>query len=490
MKRQRESKKIFAAGLLLENRSCLVVGGGPVAAGKTELLIGSGATVTLVSPVAVDEIKNFHSEGTISWISREFQPSDLEGISLVFAATNMPELNREILDLCQELGILSCAVDKNWSEGDFITPATYRKDELTVAISTGGASCRRSKMIKESLVRHVNMIDSIDLCILGTDHNCLPLSKREAYHRTGESYIRTGNMLNHIWGVHEFLLLNTCNRVELIAAVSPGTDIKALVEKVLGFDTLAEGEYYCYFGFSAFDHLSRMLAGLYSQTPGENHIVAQVKDALSLAHEKGWSGRVMADWVSRGLRVSKLIRHQVDPRLKHREIEDVSLLYLEYKHTSLKRVMVLGTGMIGEGLVRRLCEHYSVIWVYYRKVPDISGFTGRDVQLVPMDDRERYYCECDALFAATASENYLIHKDVVPAFKGREVSLVDLSIPRNIDPETAYENISVIDMEDLKYWYRREAADMESILLLASDTVNEHRSEYEKILSAFKGRQS
>ena len=74
-------------------------------------------------------------------------------------------------------------------------------------------------------------------------------------------------MMMQLWGIHEFLLLNTCNRVEIIAVVSSETAENGILPHSMGFAALKENKFYIKTGKKAFEHLCLVTAGMLSQTP-------------------------------------------------------------------------------------------------------------------------------------------------------------------------------------------------------------------------------
>jgi len=479
-------KKTFPVSLLMEDRHCLVVGGGPGIVRKLENLVQAGARITLVAPALCSDAEDLRRKNGLEWIAREYSSSDLEGADLVYCGTSDSTLNREILEECRRRRILCCPIDRNWPEGDFTTPAIFRKDELSIAISTGGASCRRSKLIKQSLARHVDMIDSAALLVVGTSHRQMDLSRREAFHLTGDRLETTGMMLKHVWGVHEFLILNTCNRVEIHAVVSDEKEVEALMLRILGFDALGSDDYYIARGREAFDHSCTLLAGLFSQTPGENHIVAQIKDALGSAEEKGWSGTIMKDWVSRSLGISKKIRTLSSPLLKDMEIEDVAAEYVEQSGREKNRGMILGTGVIAEGVMNKFRQKgIPLICCYNRNKPAWAETSG--LELIRLKDFPLHLHRSDFIIAATSSPDYLVHEEHSGSLQAGTV-LIDLSLPRNISPGLTNPDrgIQVADLDDLKHWYRREQADMDEIMRLCSTTLEENSDSYDRITASLE----
>ena len=151
MEEGRTGKSVFPIALLAEGRRCVVVGGGKVAAHKVSLLLDARASVTVVSPELGEPLAGMAGEGRITHVARAFEPGDVRDAVVAFAATDDEQANAGVLDACRERGVLCCRVDGGWAEGDFMTPAMIRTDDLTVSVSTGGRSCRRAKQVKNAL---------------------------------------------------------------------------------------------------------------------------------------------------------------------------------------------------------------------------------------------------------------------------------------------------------------------------------------------------
>lgn len=132
-------RKIFPASLLLENRLCVLVGAGTVAAHKAERLLAAGARLRVVAPSAVPALRALADDGKIELREREFENSDLDGGAfLAVAATGDAVANARIAAAARERKILCSAVDAGWRAGDFIWPAVVARDGVTVALASGG----------------------------------------------------------------------------------------------------------------------------------------------------------------------------------------------------------------------------------------------------------------------------------------------------------------------------------------------------------------
>ncbi|MEI6890730.1 MAG: NAD(P)-dependent oxidoreductase [Pontiella sp.] len=478
--------------IFLRDRACLVVGGGKVALRKIRLLLDTGALITVVSPEVNEDLAVLIQQDKVNYLERRFEEPDIVGNIMVYAATNSRGINRKVLDACREQGVLCCCVDGNWAQSDFTTPALSRHKQMTLSVSSGGKNCRQSKMVKNSLARHLKMMDAAHLVVVGTDHHHLNVEEREPFHLTGHRFERAGFMIMQLWGIHEFMVLNTCNRVEIIAVVSKETAENGILRHILGFTNLKEDKFYLKEGRDAFQHLCLVTAGMLSQTPGENHITSQIKDALETAKQRGWAGNMTQEWISSALFVSKAIKNEV-AMLHSYEIEDLALRYLEAhgKNLSESTLMVLGAGMIGKGLVNdSLPKIGKIIWCYHVNQPEIPEGAADKMELCTFNDMKNRITDADIIISATDSPGHILHMAHAPFFnQERPVAVIDLGMPRNIDPELddLSSDITVTDLDGLKYWYRRELTDMDEVLTRSRSIVTANKDLYDKIANSFKG---
>ena len=114
----------------------LVVGGGTVAERKVRGLVEAGFKVTVVAPEVSDAIRGLRG---VSVHQKPFHETDMPGHTLVFACTNDRETNRRVGAWAHELRIPAVVADSQ-AESTFFTPAVHRDGDLTVAVSTAGAS--------------------------------------------------------------------------------------------------------------------------------------------------------------------------------------------------------------------------------------------------------------------------------------------------------------------------------------------------------------
>ena len=140
----------FPIVLKMTGRRCLVIGGGMVAERKIAALLEVGAEVTVISPKVTEAISHWSKNNSIQLTARCYQNGDLSGHELVFVATDDAHVNDRVYQEGKSCGAWVNAADDP-ARCDFILPAVIRRGDLTVAVSTGGASPAARRAIREEL---------------------------------------------------------------------------------------------------------------------------------------------------------------------------------------------------------------------------------------------------------------------------------------------------------------------------------------------------
>lgn len=140
----------YPAFFRLNGRTCVVVGGGQVAARKVASFLACGAAVRVVDTVLSPALQDLARDGRVEHIVSTFSEDVLEGAYLAVAATSSPEVNRRVAAECTARGIPVNVVDAP-GISDFIVPATVRRGALTIAVSTGGSSPALAAGIRRQL---------------------------------------------------------------------------------------------------------------------------------------------------------------------------------------------------------------------------------------------------------------------------------------------------------------------------------------------------
>jgi precorrin-2 dehydrogenase/sirohydrochlorin ferrochelatase len=136
--------------LNINNRNCVIVGGGKVAERKALSLLEAGGLIKVISPKVTNKLAKLAEQGQVSWVKREYQGSDLKQAYLVIAATDKRELNYQISQDAKRKGVLVNVVDE-LELSDFITTAVVKRGKLIISVSTSGACPALARWIKQEL---------------------------------------------------------------------------------------------------------------------------------------------------------------------------------------------------------------------------------------------------------------------------------------------------------------------------------------------------
>ena len=145
-----KAPNFFPMMVRLQDRKCLVVGGGKVAQEKVAGLLAHGAKITVVSPNVTPAIERQVQAGVLLWKKRRFSSRDLAGAFLVIAATDSPAVNSATFEASKQRGVLCNAVDDP-ENCDFFYPAVVRRGPLQIAISTNGQSPALASRLRREL---------------------------------------------------------------------------------------------------------------------------------------------------------------------------------------------------------------------------------------------------------------------------------------------------------------------------------------------------
>jgi precorrin-2 dehydrogenase / sirohydrochlorin ferrochelatase len=158
--------KYYPMLLNIENKQCIVVGGGNIAYRKCLELIEYEGEVTVISNSVNEKLEDLINKKVINYICDYYKKSYIEGAFIVIAATDDNIVNYQISQDCNEKGVLVNVVDV-LVNCNFIVPAKIRRGDLTIAISTNGKSPALSKGIKQELEKNYDENYGILVDILG-----------------------------------------------------------------------------------------------------------------------------------------------------------------------------------------------------------------------------------------------------------------------------------------------------------------------------------
>jgi siroheme synthase-like protein len=136
--------------LNLRSKKGVVVGGGKVALRKVRTLLDRGADLTVVSPKPCPEIVKLSKDGLIHLIQRDYEAGDLKDAVMAIVCTDMKKVNRKVAGDAKKAHVLVNVAD-DLKPSDFIIPSFFRRENLTIAVSTSGVSPALARKIRAKL---------------------------------------------------------------------------------------------------------------------------------------------------------------------------------------------------------------------------------------------------------------------------------------------------------------------------------------------------
>lgn len=145
-----KTKNYYPICLDIEGQTCVVIGGGQVAERKVLSLLECGARVVVVSLALTATLQELADSGKIEYRAGTFDPSCLEGVSLVIAATDDPQVNAAVSEEARKRRLLVNVVDAP-ELCNFLVPAVVRRGPLVISVSTSGASPLLARRLRQEL---------------------------------------------------------------------------------------------------------------------------------------------------------------------------------------------------------------------------------------------------------------------------------------------------------------------------------------------------
>jgi glutamyl-tRNA reductase len=300
--------------------------------------------------------------------------------------------------------------------------------------------------------------------------------------------------------VNEAVAISTCNRTELYLIAADPVDAESLALSALARQagirpTELLGNLYSVRGTDAVRHLFSVAAGLDSMIIGESEIQGQVRRAYELALVEGTTGPVTNRLFRDALAAGKRARTETGiGRLR----VSVSSMAVELAQKVLgdltsRRVLVIGAGENGEVTARALADRgVHSIFVANRRYDRAIGLAARfGGEAVRFDDLPERLAEADIVVSCTASPHQIIGREelvlVLEERVGRPLLLIDIAVPRDIDPAVrGLPGITLYDMDDLQHAVARNMSGREAEAAKAAQLVEQEVERFSRWLGSLE----
>jgi len=306
----------------------------------------------------------------------------------------------------------------------------------------------------------------MEILLVGLSHKTAPVDIREKISFSERNIGEGIRALVECPNVHEGTILSTCNRVEIFTAVSR-KELEAarrvIAEFLADFHKvpLAELEPHLYFmsGEASVAHVFRVASSLDSMMVGEPQILGQIKEAYNFASKERATGEILNRLFHKAFSVAKRVRTETRIAACAVSISfaAVELAKKIFGELGGRTVMLIGAGEMAELAARHLMGSgvgrvVVVNRTLERAISLASAFTGEAASLDELEDR---LAGADIVISSTGAPGFVIDREMVHRVlkkrKNRPMFLIDIAVPRDIDPEANnIGNVYVYDIDDLE----------------------------------------
>lgn len=299
-----------------------------------------------------------------------------------------------------------------------------------------------------------------DIYALGVNFKTAPVEVRERLACNVEETKKLLPILKTESGVEELCILSTCNRVEIYAYSSLESNIELLLALFLKEKGIEEDRkhIFLYRGEQAVFHVFKVASSLDSMVVGEPQIVAQFKESFGTARQLGVTGKILNRLFEKALRASKRVRLETGisrnaVSVSYAAVELAKKIFGDLKKA---KVLLVGAGEMGElaaNYLKRLGCQVFITNRTYEKALKLSQELGGNA--LRFEELEDYLSSMDIVIVSTGAKNYILTENIVKkAMKQRNYEpmfLIDISVPRNIEPSVGdIDEVFLYDIDDLK----------------------------------------
>ena len=296
---------------------------------------------------------------------------------------------------------------------------------------------------------------------LGVDHTTAPIALRERLACSAHQMPQVLTAARQV--CQECIILSTCNRIELYAVCSDIQEGRADLLNILGETrqvAVNELEEHC-FDFadgSAVLHLFGVTCGLYSLVPGEPQIQGQVAEALEIAQEGGYAGPVLSALFRAALVTGKRARSETAFSRNAVSISHVAVQLARHLFPRLDEasILLIGSGQMSELAARNLRDNGAQRIVIMNRTHAHAVDLAQSLGALPrpLTELADALLEADVVISSTKAPQAIITPELVQPIidrrTGRPLLLIDIALPRNIDPATTMlQGVHLYNLDDL-----------------------------------------
>lgn len=299
--------------------------------------------------------------------------------------------------------------------------------------------------------------------LIGLNYKSAPVDVREIIAFTEDQIRHFTKNLKQIENVVGVVVLSTCNRTEIyfhikINSTQEGFDM--VYNRLADYKNLnvsVKKHLYFFEGLKTVKHLFSVTGGLNSMALGEDQIIGQVKNAFLISEHGHCAGPVLTRLFNRAFSAGKRIRTETKINEGSASVSSAAatLAKQQYPDIASRSILLIGAGQTGRlsmlSLIEKGCKNLYITNRTFEKANEVAKEF--KTTAVPFSDINKYLITCDIVMVATGSVTPLINKsmiaEVMPKRDFRPLTIVDLSVPRNVEQDVAnIKHITLFDVDD------------------------------------------
>jgi glutamyl-tRNA reductase len=335
------------------------------------------------------------------------------------------------------------------------------------------------------------------LAVIGLNHRSADVEVRERFWVSEDRRYAALHTLTRASGIEEVVVLATCNRTEFILwasdAAAATESVRELLLRDFALDAAQWDSFYRLYGEKALAHVFRVTSSLDSMVVGEPEITGQVKSAWARAQQAGSTGRFLDAVFQKALSVAKRVRNETPIGAAAVSVPYAAVELAKQIFGSLEQrnVLVFGAGKMSELSARYLLASGAgslrVTNRTYEKAVELA--TLLHGVAVPYEDRWRHLAQADIVLSSTGCPHVILTREDAERMhrerQGRPVFLIDIAVPRDIDPAVReIPGIFLYDIDDLEQVVAHNLAERHTAALAAEKIVAAEAAGFRRKLAA------
>lgn len=302
------------------------------------------------------------------------------------------------------------------------------------------------------------------IIVVGLNYKTAPVEIRERFAFQESELAQALTKLRSMKSVLECVIISTCNRTEIYVVCDQLHTGRHFTKSFLSeWFALPKSEFTSYLDIKenehAIEHLFRVTCGLDSMILGETQILGQVRDSFLFAQEQKSTGTIFNQLFKQAVTLAKRAHSETEINdnpvsVSYAAVELGKQIFGDFKD---KHILILGAGKMSELTAKHLHANGA------EKITVINRTKEKAVELAerflgvarPMEELASTIADADILISSTGSTDYVVTSDLVKDSlkkrKGRPIFMVDIAVPRDLDPSLAeFDDVFLYDIDDLQ----------------------------------------